>query len=179
MARIGHCKWLGKTFYAELIEERPDGAMFMKALQKGHRFEVGSRILVQPGEVVEWLSELPPEIAGPAPTAEMASQSPATTARPFSDEGGAVRPTQPPATGAEKEPTMSISKINALNEKATEFNANLAKDLDATMKRYDEVDGKKQRALGKHHSHLDAVHKNLDSTEAAIDRLANVPLDGG
>lgn len=52
-ARIVKCQWQGHVFSAELIEKRPDGSLLMRARSHGPRFTSGSRIVVQPGELLE------------------------------------------------------------------------------------------------------------------------------
>lgn len=56
MSGIARCKWAGKEFRAEHIEDLPDGRMRMRALDKGDRFVEGSILAVGEAEVREWIT---------------------------------------------------------------------------------------------------------------------------
>lgn len=57
MARTAKCKWPSFTFMAELIETLPDGSYAMRSHDITPRFVTGSRVIVQPAEIVAWYDE--------------------------------------------------------------------------------------------------------------------------
>jgi len=67
VANVARCKWKGgDPFLAEYVQTLPDGSMTMRAREKGPRFVVGTRLRIEPGEVLEWTEGGPP----PAPPAD-------------------------------------------------------------------------------------------------------------
>ena len=73
---------------------------------------------------------------------------------------------------------MSISRIRALTERATDFNSEVTSDLDELLLGYDELSRKKERAMALQRAHIRETGKAFDEAASAVEAISNIPLAG-
>lgn len=155
MARRADCRWLGHTFKAELIKERPDGSFEMLALTAGPRFPAGHRITVLPHELVAWL----PDEATPAGKLDtMLSSAIAQFSQP------------------QRAPAMSATpKLDSLLDGFGLFAVTVEEAAGRLHERMARAAGKTVDAVDKFSGAVDKV----EATAHAIDDAANRLTNGG
>lgn len=72
-----------------------------------------------------------------------------------------------------------LSKVNSLTEMAGEFEKRSDEKLTALMDRIEQLDKKRDEALDRHGAYYDKIEQGLDQHDKAIERLSNLPLEGG